>query len=68
MSDVFGEPTMITGVIHPPQGFWIGVLGRCPVDGMIGPFATEAEAREALTEAVIVVTGLPAGWHMREKQ
>jgi hypothetical protein len=51
-------------VIHLPGDYWIGVLGRFHVDGMIGAFATEAEAREALGEATIVVTGLPEGWHL----
>lgn len=42
-------------VIHPPQGYWIGYLGRGSVDGMIGPFATEGDARNALAECAIVV-------------
>lgn len=40
-------------VIYPPQGFCIGFFPG----GMIGPFATEEEARRVLSEARICVVG-----------
>lgn len=43
-------------VIYPPKGYCIGVFGTRG-DGMIGPFATEDEAREALFNACICVVG-----------
>lgn len=48
-------------VIYPPQGYWIGCFG-VRADGMIGPFATEAEARDALANCSIAVTGQLAEW------
>lgn len=53
---------MSDNVIHPPRGFCIAFLGG---NGgmMVGPYATEAEAREALSNAHIVVVGAPDGWH-----
>ena len=49
-------------VIHPPRGYCIGIFTG-PQHGMIGPFATEEEARDALAHAEIVVIGQPPGWH-----
>lgn len=49
-------------VIHPPRGYCIGVFtGNGGT--MIGPYATEDEAREALSKAEIVAVGAPSGWH-----
>lgn len=48
-------------VIHPPRGYCIGILTG-PAGAMIGPFATEDEAREALARAEIVIVGQPTGW------
>lgn len=49
-------------VIQPPRGYCIGVFGP-HASGMIGPFATEDEARQALSGAVICAVGAPTGWH-----
>lgn len=49
-------------VIQPPRGYCIGVFGTRN-DGMIGPFATEGEARQALASAIICAVGAPTGWH-----
>jgi hypothetical protein len=43
-------------VIYPPHGFCIGFFFGAG-GGMIGPFATEEEARIALNEARICVVG-----------
>jgi hypothetical protein len=52
----------VSEVIHPPRGYCIGIFsGRNA--GMIGPYATEAEARQALSEVTICAVGLPEGWH-----
>jgi hypothetical protein len=49
-------------VIYPPRGYWIGLLSGSPVDGMIGPFDTEAGARQGMSDLRIVVTGQRAPW------
>lgn len=49
-------PKRMNEVFHPPRGFWIGVIGRGTC-GMIGPFATEREARKALESAEVYHTG-----------
>ena len=49
-------------VIHPPRGYGIGFYtGNAAT--IVGCFATEDEARAALADAHIVVTGAPDGWH-----
>lgn len=45
--------------LHPPRGFWIGTRSLHPTNGMLGPFATEDDARQALADAEIYVTGVP---------
>lgn len=47
-------------VLYPPRGYCIGVMGLGRRDGLIGPFATEAEARQALSEARIFIIGANA--------
>lgn len=57
-------------VIYPPRGYCIGVFGTRG-DGMIGPFATEAEARQALSNAQICVVGagfIPVGNQPQEQR
>ena len=44
-------------VLFPPRGYCIGVFGHGQGDGIIGPFATEAQAREALADAIICRIG-----------
>ena len=49
-------------VIHPPRGYCIGIF-QGPNAAMVGPYATEAEARDALAKAAITAVGMPEGWH-----
>ena len=47
-------------VLYPPRGYCIGVMGHGQGDGLIGPFATEVEARQALSEARVFIIGANA--------
>ncbi len=46
-------------VIYPPRGYCIGFFFGAG-GTMVGPFATEAEAREVLANAQICITGAGA--------
>lgn len=51
-------------VIHPPRGYTI-LIHDTQAIAMVGCWATEDEARQALSNANIAVVGAPSGWHQQ---